>query len=505
MNKKRAILIILDGWGLGKDPSRSAIDQADTPFMDSLYKDYPHATLVTYGTEVGLPEGQMGNSEVGHLNLGAGRIVYQDLQKINKAIEDKSLETNTILQESIAYCKENNKPVHLIGLVSDGGVHAHIDHLKALIAIYSAEKITVYIHAFLDGRDTSPHNGVKYVEDLLAFNKNHDAHISTIIGRFYAMDRDNRWERIKKAYDLLVSGEGLSSNDFVASIQEQYDQDITDEFMEPLKNDTHYKSISKDDCVLFFNYRTDRPRQITEALTLNDFPDHHMEKLSLQFYSMTAYSESFKNIHVLFPKDNLKNTLGEVLSKNGLSQVRIAETEKYPHVTFFFSGGQETPFKNEKRILVPSPKVNTYDLQPEMSAEEVTDKIIAEIKENTPDFICLNYANTDMVGHTGDFKAAIIATETVDAQLKRLVESALKKDYHLFIIADHGNSDIMINEDGTTHTAHTTNPVPFILVSNVRDLKVAHGKLGDIAVSILASLEVNPSLEMDGNNLVSKV
>ena len=504
MDKKRAMLVILDGWGIAKDPSRSAIDQAKTPFMDSLYNDYPHSTLVTYGTEVGLPEGQMGNSEVGHLNLGAGRIVYQDLQKINKAIEDNELETNIILRQSIDYCKENKRPVHLMGLVSDGGVHAHIDHLKALIAIYSANKITVYIHAFLDGRDTSPHNGIKYVADLLAFNKNHDAHLASVIGRFYAMDRDNRWERIKKAYDLIVGGEGLTSNDFVASIKQQYDKEITDEFMEPLKNRTHFKPIAENDCVLFFNYRTDRPRQITEALTIKDFPDQNMRRLPLKFYSMTSYNESFTDISVLFPKDNLKNTLGEVISDHGLSQVRIAETEKYPHVTFFFSGGREKPFKNEKRILVPSPKVATYDLQPEMSAREITDKIIAEIEAHTPDFICLNYANTDMVGHTGDFNAAKVATITVDTQLKRLSKAALKEDYYIFIIADHGNSDIMVNEDGSAHTAHTTNLVPFILASNNTSLRLSNGKLGDLAPSILEILGIEPSKEMDGISLLSK-
>jgi len=502
MDKKRAILVILDGWGIAKDPGRSAIDQAKTPFIDSLYENYPHSELVTYGPEVGLPEGQMGNSEVGHLNLGAGRIVYQDLQKINKAIEDNTLETNPILLQAIEYCKQKNKAIHLMGLVSDGGVHSHIDHLKALIKIFSINNVDVKIHAFLDGRDTSPNNGIKYIKDLLAFNKDYKSKIASIIGRFYSMDRDNRWERIKKAYDLLVNGVGEQSNDLEASILAQYEKEITDEFIEPIVANRHFSNIEDDDCVLFFNYRTDRPRQLTSALTISDYPENEMKKIPLQFFSMTQYNESFKNVKVLFPKENLKNTIGEVIANHGLHQVRIAETEKYPHVTFFFSGGREQPFPLEKRILVPSPKVMTYDLQPEMSAEEITDKIIEEIQKNTPSFICLNYANTDMVGHTGDFNAAIIATETVDKQVQRLTTECLAHDYQLFIIADHGNSDIMLNENGTVHTAHTTNPVPFIYVSKNENVDIIDGKLGDIAVSILANLGIKPSNEMTGKNLV---
>ena len=501
MDKKRAILVILDGWGKAKDPSRSAIDQAKTPFIDHLYENYPHSELITYGTDVGLPEGQMGNSEVGHLNLGAGRIVYQDLQKINKAISDDQLASNEILLKAIDYCQKNNKSIHLMGLVSDGGVHSHIAHLKALIKIFSDNDVSVNIHAFLDGRDTSPHNGIKYIQDLIHFNKDYKADISSIIGRFYAMDRDNRWERIQRAYDLLINGTGEASQDLVATIRAQYNKEITDEFIEPIINADHVAKIKKDDCVLFFNYRTDRPRQLTSALTISDYPDHNMEKVPLEFYSMTLYNESFTDVKVLFPKENLKNTLGEIISNSELSQVRIAETEKYPHVTFFFSGGREKPFPLEKRILVPSPKVNTYDLQPEMSAVEVTDKIIEEIQNNVPSFVCLNYANTDMVGHTGDFKAAILATETVDHELKRLTKVCLKNDYHMFVIADHGNSDIMVNEDGSVHTAHTTNPVPFIYISDTK-ATVKDGKLGDIAVSILSTLGISPSEEMDGINLI---
>lgn len=500
----KAILIILDGWGIGEIPASDAIAQANTPFIDQLLKDYPNNILTTYGEKVGLPKGQMGNSEVGHLNLGAGRIVFQELARINNAVEDKSFGKNQVLLDAIDYAKANQCKFHCLGLISDGGVHSHTNHLKALVNILDHHGLKeVYIHGFLDGRDTAPNGGKSYISDLVDHCKNKSAKLASIIGRYYAMDRDMRWERIKKAYDLLVNGIGETVEDPVTAIKEYYAKEITDEFMEPLLC-ASTGTIESGDVVLFINFRTDRPRQLTTALTQKSFPEYGLTPLDLHFATMTEYDASYKNINVLFTKDNIKNTLGEVLANANKTQIRIAETEKYPHVTFFFNGGREEPFKGEDRIMIPSPKVATYDLQPEMSAQEITDAITEAIATKTPDFICLNYANTDMVGHTGDFKAAKIAAETVDQCVKRLVKSANDHEYHIFIIADHGNSDFMINEDGSAHTAHTTNPVPIIYISEkAKTSKILEGKLADLAPTILSVMKVAKPEDMTGDVLIS--
>ena len=507
MSTEKAFLIILDGWGIANDSSRSAIDQAKKPYFDSLINDYPHSELVTYGEQVGLPEGQMGNSEVGHLNIGAGRVVYQDLAKINKAVREDTLKTNQTLVDAIAYANKNNVNIHLMGLLSDGGVHSHINHLKALCDIVNDNaETTSYIHAFLDGRDTDPQGGKGYLKEILDYTKGSKCQLSTVVGRYYAMDRDTRWERIQKAYDLLITGKGESTDDILASVQAEYDQEITDEFMPALNIATTDGDglIKENDVVLFFNYRTDRPRQITEVLTQSAKPDHGMNPLDLYFVTMTNYDSNFKGMHVMYNKDNLKQTIGEVVSNAGRTQLRIAETEKYPHVTFFFSGGQEKEFDGESRLLVSSPKVATYDLQPEMSASEITDKVIQDINEDAKDFICLNFANTDMVGHTGMMDAAIKATEAVDGCLSKIVPVALKHNYSIIIIADHGNSDIIKNEDGSPHTAHTLNPVPCIIVSNDQKYKqIKDGALCDIAPSLLDILSVAQPEEMTGQSLIS--
>lgn len=508
MQNKRALLVILDGWGKGKDAQSDALQAAATPFVDSLYKDYPNSELVTYGEEVGLPEGQMGNSEVGHLNIGAGRVVYQDFARINKAVREGTLRDEQTLQDAFAYAKKEDKSVHLMGLLSDGGVHSHINHLTALCDITEAEGLeNVFVHAFLDGRDTDPKGGAGYLQTLLSHIKSQNVKLATVIGRYYAMDRDKRWERIKLAYDLLVHGEGEKTEDVVASVNKHYSNDKTDEFMPALvcsKKGEPTAKIKEDDVVIFFNFRTDRPRQITEVLTQKAHPDFAMKPLPLYYVTMTRYDENFQGLHTIFVKDNLQKTLGEVVSDAGMTQVRIAETEKYPHVTFFFSGGREAEFKGEKRILVASPKVATYDLQPEMSAPEVTEKITREIKENQPNFICLNYANTDMVGHTGDFDAAKKAAETVDGCLKTLTETALAHDYEIIIIADHGNSDFMVNADGSPNTAHTVNPVPcFFMANDLKGRMVKNGKLGDIAPTILSLLRIGSPEEMTGKVLIS--
>ncbi len=505
---ERVLLAILDGWGVGSRPEADAIKKAKTPFVDSLYKNHPHAELVTFGEEVGLPEGQMGNSEVGHLNIGAGRIVYQELLRINNSVKDGDFFENPVLLSAFAEAKKRNRPVHLMGLVSDGGVHSHINHLKALCDL--AEKSNAprtFIHAFMDGRDTSPTGGIDYLKEI----EQHIADkpgisIASIIGRYYAMDRDKRWERIKLAYDLLVSGKGMVAENALDAISTSYENDITDEFIDPIsirQQDGRDGKIQSGDVVIFFNFRTDRPRQITHVLTQGAIEDQDMSPLDIHYTTMTRYDETFEGLHVVFDKDNIKNTLGEVLAQNGKTQTRIAETEKYPHVTFFFSGGKEQPFEGEDRILVNSPKVATYDLQPEMSAPEVTDKILEAIADQPTDFICLNYANADMVGHTGVFEAAVKAVETVDECLGRLVNAASQKGYTSIIIADHGNSDCMINEDGSPHTAHTTNPVPCFLVSPkgvVRSIK--SGKLADIAPTVLELLGITPPSEMDGESLL---
>ena len=502
----------MDGWGKGPNPDVDAIAQAKTPFYDYLLKEYPNSELKTYGKYVGLPEGQMGNSEVGHMNIGAGKIVYQDLVKINAAIESGELKKNKVIVEMLNYANNNNKPVHLLGLLSNGGVHSHIKHLFALIDIFHNEDIPVFIHAFMDGRDTDPHSGKDFIQELMDFIQDKKGvQIATISGRFYAMDRDKRWDRIKLAYDAMVLGEGEEARNPMYAINTAYRNEITDEFIKPVVihdgTGDPVGTIEDGDAVLFFNFRSDRPRELTYVLSQADKPEHYMNKLNLFFATMTSYDESFKNINVIFEKDNLKNTIGEVYSKAGKSQVRIAETEKYAHVTFFFSGGREEKYPGEKRILIPSPKVATYDLKPEMSAFEVTDAIVKEIGDNQPDLIVLNYANGDMVGHTGIFEAAKKAAEAVDKNLKRLVEKALEYDYMLLITADHGNADYMRNPDGSPNTAHSMNPVPFIFVTNknVNDFIIRDGKLADIAPTILSLVEMDIPKEMTGEVLIKRI
>lgn len=504
---KKVILVIMDGWGLGKVKSADAIQNANVPFVSSLYGKYPHTTLVTCGEEVGLPDGQMGNSEVGHLNLGAGRIVYQELQRINVAIRTGEFAQNSELLASIRYAKENKKPLHLLGLVSDGGVHSHSSHIKAICDVCKKEGLTeVYIHAFTDGRDTDPKSGLGFVSDLQRHLNQSVGKIASVSGRYYAMDRDKRWERVKLAYDCLVKGTGPKATDALAAIENSYAADVTDEFIKPtviVNEGQQPLALIKDgDAVICFNFRTDRCREITEVLTQSDNAEFDMHKLNLHYTTMTMYDAKFKNVHVIFENDNLANTLGEVLAAHGKKQIRIAETEKYPHVTFFFSGGREEPFTGESRIMVPSPKVATYDLQPEMSAVGITDKLIPEIENETADFICLNYANTDMVGHTGVFSAAIKAAETVDACVNRVVTAALAHGYTVFLTADHGNADYMINEDGTPNTAHTLNPVPFFIIDKEWKGTVKSGKLGDLAPTILTVMGLPVPKEMSGNILI---
>lgn len=504
---KKVILTILDGWGISPSKDISAVDQANTPFMDSLYKTYPHATLRTDGLNVGLPEGQMGNSEVGHMNLGAGRIVYQDLVKINMAVEKNTLKNEPVLEQAFNYAKTNGKAVHFLGLVSDGGVHSHIKHLKGLIT--AAEEFGIsekYVHAFTDGRDVDPQSGKGFIEELLPHLKQNNAQLASIIGRYYAMDRDQRWERVEKAYDLIVKGEAETYTDKpLEALQNSYDHKVTDEFINPIaltQNNQPVANVKEGDVVIFFNFRTDRGRQLTQALTQENFKDYGMKTIPLYFVTMTKYDDTFKNINVVFKKDNIKATLGEVLEYTGKSQIRAAETEKYPHVTFFFSGGREEPFKGEKRIMVNSPKVATYDLQPEMSAYELKDKVVKEIKEQNGEFICLNFANPDMVGHTGDFNAAVKACEAVDECLKDVVTAAKEQDYSVIVIADHGNSETMINSDGSPNTAHTTNPVPFILVDN-NITSIKDGVLGDIAPTVLELMDIEKPELMTQHSLLA--
>lgn len=506
---KKVLLMILDGWGIATNPAVSAIDKAKTPFVDSLYTKYPHAKLEASGLAVGLPEGQMGNSEVGHMNIGAGRVVYQDLVKINQAVKNGDLNTHPVLAEAFEKVKSGKNKAHFIGLVSDGGVHAHIDHLKGLCdaAKYHGLQDQVFIHAFTDGRDTDPKGGVNYLADLQNHLKNSAGRVASVIGRYYAMDRDNRWERVKLAYDALVNGEGEKSKDLLTSIKKSYDNNVTDEFIRPIiqagENNKPIAVIEEGDLVICFNFRTDRGREITQVLTQRDFEDYNMKKLRLDYITFTNYDDTFTGVKVLFEKDNLNNTLGEVLERAGKKQIRIAETEKYPHVTFFFSGGREREFEGESRLLCPSPKVATYDLKPEMSAFEIAAKINPELKKKSADFICLNFANADMVGHTGDFDAAVKACEAVDECANSVVTTALANDYTVIVIADHGNSDMMINEDGTPNTAHTTNLVPFILVDGKEQLPVKDGKLGDLAPTILKLMGVEIPAEMTGDILLS--
>jgi 2,3-bisphosphoglycerate-independent phosphoglycerate mutase len=507
MSSTKAILIIMDGWGLGKVKTSDAIQNANVPFVSSLYAKYPHTTLVTCGEAVGLPDGQMGNSEVGHLNLGAGRIVYQELQRINVAVRDGSFDKNPVLLNSIQYALDYKKPLHLLGLVSDGGVHSHTLHLKAIVSLCAKKGLKeVYIHAFTDGRDTDPKSGLGYLKDLQEHLNKTTGKIATVSGRYYAMDRDKRWERVKLAYDALVNGDGEKATDGIAAIEQSYAHNITDEFIKPTvitgDNQQPLITIKDDDVAICFNFRTDRCREITQVLTQTDMPDHGMKKLSLHYTTMTEYDKTFKNVQVVFENDNLNNTLGEILAKNGKTQIRIAETEKYPHVSFFFSGGREVPFDGERRIMIPSPKVATYDLKPEMSAFELTDAIVPEIEKESADFICLNYANADMVGHTGIWEAAIKAAETVDKCVERVVTAALAHGYTVFLTADHGNADYMINEDGTPNTAHTLNLVPLFVLDKDWKGTVKPGKLGDLAPTILTKMGLPIPAEMTGEVLI---
>jgi len=505
MNKK-VILMILDGWGKSPDPKVSAIDNANTPFIDSLYTKYPNASLRTDGLHVGLPEGQMGNSEVGHMNLGAGRIVYQDLVKVNLAVENKTLNDEKVLVDAFQYAKDNHKDVHFLGLLSDGGVHSHITHLFGLLEAANNFGLTkTYVHAFTDGRDVDPKSGFGFLTALEEQLEKTNSKLATVTGRYYAMDRDKRWERIKLAYDAMVNGIGDFSTNVTDSVESNYKNDITDEFIKPIimvdKNNQPVTKIKEGDVVIFFNFRTDRGRELTEALSQKDFHEQNMHKLNLYYVTLTNYDDSFKNINVVFNKDNLTETLGEVLEKNNKKQIRIAETEKYPHVTFFFSGGQETPFKGETRILRNSPKVATYDLKPEMSAYELRDALVPELQKKDVDFVCLNFANGDMVGHTGVMEAAIKACEAVDVCVKDVVTAALENDYTTILIADHGNCETMINPDGSPNTAHTTNPVPVILID--KELKhIDDGVLGDIAPTILKLMGIKQPKAMTRHALI---
>ena len=505
MNKK-VILMILDGWGTSPDPKVSAIDQANTPFIDSLYTKYAHASLRTDGLHVGLPEGQMGNSEVGHMNLGAGRIVYQDLAKINLAVKHNTLASEPVLQQAISYAKTYEKPIHLLGLVSDGGVHSHIDHLFSLIDVLDHNNVNnTYVHAFTDGRDVDPKSGFGFITELETKLEQSTAQLASVTGRYYAMDRDKRWERTKLAYDALVHGLGDRSNDITSSIQTSYEEDITDEFLKPIiaenDNGEPLAQIREGDVVLFFNFRTDRGRQLTEALSQKDFHEYNMHTLDLHYVTMTNYDENFENINVIFNKDNITQTLGEVLENHGKTQLRIAETEKYPHVTFFFSGGREKPFIGEERILKNSPKVATYDLQPEMSAFELTEALCPVLETGQIDFVCLNFANGDMVGHTGVMEAAVKACEAVDQCVEKIINCAKKNNYTTLLIADHGNCETMLNADGSPHTAHTTNPVPIILIDNNLN-HIEDGILGDIAPTILNLMGVDKPTAMTQKSLV---
>jgi 2,3-bisphosphoglycerate-independent phosphoglycerate mutase len=506
MKQKKVILIIMDGWGLGKLSSSDAIQNAKTPFVSSLYSKYPNTTLVTCGEDVGLPEGQMGNSEVGHLNLGAGRIVYQELQRINVAIRNGEFQKNKALLDAIAYARDNNTSLHLLGLVSDGGVHSHISHLKAIISVCKQQQLDdVFIHAFTDGRDTDPKSGLGFLKELQAHLNATTGQIATITGRYYAMDRDKRWERVKLAYDALVHGTGEKSSNLIGAVEKSYVENITDEFIKPIINDAvagNKGQIKDGDAVICFNFRTDRCREITEVLTQQDMPDYGMHTLQLDYTTMTEYDKTFKNVNIIFGNDNLTRTLGEVIESEGLQQIRIAETEKYPHVTFFFSGGRETPFEGETRIMAASPKVATYDLKPEMSAFELTEKLLPEIKSGSAAFICLNFANADMVGHTGVWDAVVKAVETVDACVEKIVTAALENDYTVLLTADHGNADYIINEDGSPNTAHTLNPVPLFVIDNQWKGTVKPGKLGDIAPTILKIMNIPVPKEMTGNVLI---
>lgn len=507
--KNKVLLMILDGWGQTQDPKVSAIAQANTPFIDSCYDKYPHAELSTSGLDVGLPEGQMGNSEVGHMNIGAGRVVYQNLERINRAVREGTLKKEEEVQKAFKYAKDNGVNLHFIGLVSDGGVHSHINHVKGLLEAAEDYGLDyVYLHAFTDGRDCDPKSGKGFIADIISHMDSTVGELASITGRYYAMDRDNRWDRVKLAYDAMVNGMGVQTDNPVAEIQKSYDNDVTDEFLKPIiciddKGEPMAK-IQDKDVVIFFNFRTDRPRQITEALYIKSFTEYNMSPLDLYFVTMTSYDEEF-NVHVIYREDDIKNTMGEVLSRAHKKQIRIAETEKYPHVTFFFNGGREEAFEGEQRILCPSPKeVATYDLKPEMAAYDIRDKIIPELKKAEADFVCLNFANTDMVGHTGVFEAAMKASEVVDECAKTVAETAVDNGYSVAIIADHGNSDMMINPDGSPNTQHTTNPVPFFFITPENNAEITNGKLGDLAPSFLKWMEIEVPTEMTGDIIIRK-
>ncbi len=501
---KKALLMILDGWGIGDQGKDDVIFNTPTPYWDYLLKTYPHSQLQASGENVGLPDGQMGNSEVGHLNIGAGRVVYQDLVKINLACRDNSIMKNPEIVSAFTYAKENGKNVHFMGLTSDGGVHSSLDHLFKLCDISKEYGIgNTYVHCFMDGRDTDPKSGKGFIEQLEAHCAKSAGKVASIIGRYYAMDRDKRWERIKEAYDLLVNGVGKKATDMVQAMQESYDEGVTDEFIKPIVNANVDGTIKEGDVVIFFNYRNDRAKELTVVLTQQDMPEAGMHTIpGLQYYCMTPYDASFKGVHILFDKENVKNTLGEYLAAKGLKQLHIAETEKYAHVTFFFNGGREAPYENEDRILVPSPKVATYDLKPEMSAYEVKDKLVAAINENKYDFIVVNYANGDMVGHTGVYEAIEKAVVAVDACVKDTIEAAKAQGYEAIIIADHGNADHALNEDGTPNTAHSLNPVPCVYVTENKDAKVENGRLADVAPTILKIMGLEVPAEMNGKVLI---
>ncbi|MCL1665179.1 2,3-bisphosphoglycerate-independent phosphoglycerate mutase [Elizabethkingia ursingii] len=505
---KKAILAILDGWGLGLDPKVSAIAQANTPFIDSCLQKYPHSKLEASGLAVGLPAGQMGNSEVGHMNLGAGRVIFQNLVKLNMAVENKTLGNEPEILAAFKYAKDNHKKIHFIGLVSDGGVHSHVNHLKGLLEAaddYGLEN--VFVHAFTDGRDCDPHSGKGFIQDLIEFMDAKTGKLATIVGRYYAMDRDKRWERVRIAYDAMVNGIGLATNNPVGAIQKSYEEDITDEFLKPIictQDGMPVAKIEANDVVFCFNFRTDRGREITMALSQEDFPDYEMHKLPLYYVTLTNYDKTFHNVKVVYDENIITHTMGQILEENNKTQIRIAETEKYPHVTFFFSGGREEEFKGERRILCPSPKdVPTYDFKPEMSAYDITNAIVPELEKGSADFICLNFANTDMVGHTGVFQAAVQAAETVDKCIEKVATTAYNHGYAVFILADHGNSDVMVNPDGSPNTQHSTNLVPFIVMDKDHTWNVKDGKLGDVAPTILKVMGVNIPEEMTGDILVS--